>query len=126
MSDLNEVKTLLLTLAQRVGALETIIKHSHGAPGTPSGTTFGITRVEEPINKLVVLKREKNKCLCGIQTNPSDKQIPVIELNLFNLRAFIIEMETALRTDKARVKLENYSQHCAYAAYKKGEWEMVI
>lgn len=125
MSELNEVKTLLLDLAKRVSALETIVRSTSTASASSDPTSFGISRLEEPITKLVILGRQGENCLCGIQTNKSDKHIPVIELNLFNLKAFTINLEKALREGHSTVKLENYKQHTDYAFYNRGSWEIV-
>lgn len=126
MSDLNELKTLVLTLAQRVSSLETLMRTSASAiTTTDTSAALGVSRLEEPINKLVNLGYRGDKCLLGIQTNKTDKHIPIVELNLFNLKAFIVDMETALRTGDNKVVLKNYKQHTDYAQYHRGSWEIV-
>jgi hypothetical protein len=125
MSELNEVKTLLLELAKRVSALETIVRSTSTVSSSSDTTAFGVSRIEEPITQLVILGRRGENCLCGIRTNKKDKHIPVIELNLFNLKTFTISLEKALREGHNTVKLENYKQHTDYAYYNRGSWELV-
>lgn len=119
MSEINELKEIILELAQRVSTLETLIGTT---PLDTLKTSSSITRIEEPINKLVIIGREKDKCLCGIQSSKGDKQIPIIELNMFNLKAFITTIEEVLRNGGNTIKLENYKQHSSYASYRGGSW----
>lgn len=121
MSELTELKEMILGLQQRVSALETIVRtKNHGTE-----THVMMSRFEEPLHKLVVLGREGENCLCGVQTKKGDKHIPIIELNMFNLEALIITAEEALRTGKDEIMLENYKQHSKHATLRKGLWQIM-
>ncbi len=119
MSEMNELKALVLELAQRLSSLESIISSTATTSGTPL-----ITRADEPLFKLVVLSRSVDKCICGLQATRTDKHIPTIELNLFNLKAFITNVKEALRRGKSHVTLENYKQHHKYASFNRGSWQI--
>ncbi len=121
MSEINELKEIVLELAQRVSTLETLMRST---PLDTLKTKSSISRVEEPINKLVILGREKDKCLCGIQSSKGDKTIPIIELNMLNLKALMTNIDEVLRSGNETIKLENYKQHTQYASYRRGSWDI--
>ena len=121
MAEINELKGIVLELAQRVSTLETLMR---SVPLNTSRTSSSITRAEESINKLIIIGREKDKCLCGIQSSKGDKTIPIIELNMLNLKGFITTIEEVLRGGDDIVRLENYKQHTQYASYRRGSWEL--
>lgn len=121
MSELTELKKIVLEMSQRISALESIVATSQ-ATSKPFKL---ISRTEEHIDELVILGRDNDKCLCGIKSNAGDKHIPIIELNTFNLHAFINIVEQALRRGEDTVILENYKQNEQYASYKRGSWEVM-
>lgn len=122
MADINELKTIIIEMGQRVSALESIVSSlTSYSPPTEKGPQ---DRAKVTIHNLIVLKREGEKCICGVQTKKTDKYVPLIELNFYNLKAIIVEMEKALRRGEDRIVLENYKQYPGDASYLRGVWEM--
>ncbi len=121
LTEVSELKKIVLEMSQRISSLESIVATSQ-ATSKPFKL---ISRSEEHINELVILGRDNEKCLCGIKSNVGDKHIPIIELNTFNLKAFINIVERALCRGEDTVILENYKQNDQYASYKRGSWEVM-
>ena len=116
--DNNELKMLVLEMARRISALEDIVNMSK----TTNISTDIIKRPVKNLSNIIVLSTEGDKCLCGLQSSEKDRQIPVIELNMFNLTAFIRKLRKALENDETTVTLDSYKQHPSYAKYTKGKW----
>lgn len=122
MADINELKTLIIEQGQRISALESIVASL--TTYSPPANKDSQDRTKVHIHDLIILKREGEKCICGVQTKRTDKYVPLIELNFYNLKAIIVDMEKALRRGEDRILIENYKQHNGDASYLRGEWEI--
>lgn len=133
--DLNELKKLVLELSHRVTVLEDRIEGfdtvsktvstsvSKSIPITSSTSDYSGRPIER-LYKMIVLSRDEENCLCGLQISKKDKQIPMIKLNLFNLQHLIEKMEEALRVGEKQIVLGDYKQSEQFASFIKGEWKM--
>lgn len=125
MDEIKNLKDVIRSLSHRVSTLEEEILTMRMSKQLNIQTHTNYSdRAEEKINKLIILGYEKDKCLCGLQITKTDKQIPIIELNMYNLNNFISKMGRALQIGDDRVILGDYKQHAKYAVLNRGEWKI--